>query len=232
MVLLAIETCFGAVSAAVQWTDGRGTAHVRAAYDEMDIGHAERLMPMIESLMADAQLRFSDLAAVAVTVGPGGFTGLRVGVSAARGLALAAGVPVHGTSSLAVMARRAIGELGALPAGHVLAVIVDARRDALYVQLFDAAGERALSEPRLASVGEAAALCRQDTVVAVGTGATLLAAAAGSSLMAALPRLQPDARTLLQMMPSLPRLDPVQPLYLRAPDAKPQADKALPRAHL
>jgi tRNA threonylcarbamoyladenosine biosynthesis protein TsaB len=232
MALLAIETCFGAVSAAVQWADGPGTVHVRAAYEEMDIGHAERLMPMIRGVMADAQVRFSALDALAVTVGPGGFTGLRVGVSAARGLALAADVPVHGTSSLAVMARRAIGELRALPRDHVLAVIVDARRDALYVQLFDAAGARALTEPQLASVGQAVALCVGRKIVAVGTGAQLLAAAAGSYVTVALPRLQPDARTLLQMMPSLPRLDPVQPLYLRAPDAKPQADKALPRAHL
>ncbi len=231
MVLLALETCFGAVSAAVQWTDGSGTAHVRAAYEEMDIGHAERLMPMIRDVMADAQLGFADLTALAVTVGPGGFTGLRVGVSAARGLALAADVPVYGTTSLAVIARRAIGALGAVPRDHGLAVVVDARRDALYVQFFDAGGQ-VVSAPRLASIEEAAALVCDQKVVAVGTGAPMLAAVVGPSLNVQMPRLQPDARTLLQMMPYLPRLDPVQPLYLRAPDAKPQADKALPRAHL
>jgi tRNA threonylcarbamoyladenosine biosynthesis protein TsaB len=230
MNILAFDTCFGAVSVAVRRQAASGASEVFAAYEEITIGHAERLMPMIERVMADAGMRFGDLAALAVTVGPGNFTGLRVGVAAARGLALAASLPVLGTTSLAVMAHRARAELGALHRDRPLAVVVDARREALYVQLFDATGTVARTAPALLDVGQAAEICAAHACVALGTGASLLAGAGGSKLDVALPRLQPDARSLIALAPGLAAVDHARPMYLRAPDAKPQTNKVLPRA--
>ena len=104
MNVLAFDTCLGAVSAAVRWRDDTGAWQLNGHYEPLALGHAERLLPLIERAMADAGLRFDQLDRLAVTIGPGGFTGLRVGVSAARALALATGLPVVGLSSLALMA--------------------------------------------------------------------------------------------------------------------------------
>ena len=89
MNVLAIDTCLGAVSVAVRWRDAGGEWRMRDAYEARTAGHAERLMPMTKEVMGAAGLAFSDLQHIAVTVGPGSFTGVRAGVAAARGLALA-----------------------------------------------------------------------------------------------------------------------------------------------
>ena len=107
MNVLAFDTCFGAVSAAVRWRSGRGEWLLREAYEARSAGHAERLFPMIAEVMEGAGLAFSAIDRIAVTLGPGGFTGVRVGIAAARALALATGKPVVATTSLAVMAHRA-----------------------------------------------------------------------------------------------------------------------------
>src|SRR5262249_61065576 len=85
-------------------------------------GHAERLVTMICELMGEAGLSFAELDRIAVTIGPGGFTGVRVGVAAARALALATGAPTVAASSLAVMAQQSSEELGAQRRGRALAV--------------------------------------------------------------------------------------------------------------
>ena len=95
MNVLAFDTCLGAVSVAVRWQGPGGDWLTRHAHEARERGHAERLMPMIAEVMEDAGLAFSDLDRIAVTVGPGTFTGVRVGVAAARGLALASGVIVY-----------------------------------------------------------------------------------------------------------------------------------------
>ena len=96
MGVLAFDTCFGAVSVAVRWQSARGEILLREDYEERETGHAERLMPMIESVMHGAGLRFSSINRIAVTLGPGSFTGLRIGIAAARALGLAANIPVVG----------------------------------------------------------------------------------------------------------------------------------------
>src|SRR5262245_6799536 len=107
MAVLAFDSCLGAASVAVRWQSAGGEWLIREAYEERQIGHAERLMPMIEQVMAAAHLEFSALRCIAVTIGPGTFTGVRTGIAAARGLALATGLPVVATSSTAVIAQRA-----------------------------------------------------------------------------------------------------------------------------
>src|SRR5690606_14023078 len=105
---------------------------VREAYEARQTGHAERLMPMIAEVMADAGVAFAGIECFAVTVGPGTFTGARVGISAAKAFALAAGRPVIGVTSLDVMAARGRHLLGARADGRTLLVAVDARRGGVY----------------------------------------------------------------------------------------------------
>jgi tRNA threonylcarbamoyladenosine biosynthesis protein TsaB len=232
MNVLAIDTCLGAVSVAVRWRDGRGEMQMRDAYEARTAGHAERLMPMTAGVMTAAGLAFGGLERIAVTVGPGSFTGVRAGVAAARGLALAAGLPVVGATSLAVMAHRADAMLGKARAGRALAVAVDARREIVYLQLFplepDTPTAVALLTPR-----EAAHQIGSRPTILVGSGAApVLAAlrAAGDEAEIAFPDLQPHAAALALMASGLTPAKPLAPLYLRAPDARPQVDKSLPRA--
>ena len=99
MRVLAIDTALEACAAAVLDTESAGImAHESLA---MQRGHAEALMPLIKRVMDRAGLAYAALDRVAVTIGPGSFTGLRVGIAAARGIALAAGKPAVGLSTLA-----------------------------------------------------------------------------------------------------------------------------------
>jgi tRNA threonylcarbamoyl adenosine modification protein YeaZ len=193
-------------------------------------------MAMIAEVMQAAGLAFPELERIAITVGPGGFTGVRVGIAAARGLALATGKPVVGATSLAVMAHRAEGllaELGDSVAARRLMVAVDARRGTLYVQRFNA-GTAEITEAQLLTPEEAArSLAADGGSVVVGSGAAAVAAAAdalGVAVEVRLPELQPDARNLAAMAPRLPPVSPIRPLYLRLPDVRPQEAAALARA--
>lgn len=227
MATLAFDTCFGAVSVAVRWKSARGEWLLREAYEELQIGHAERLMPMIEEVMAGAGKTFRDLERIAVTSGPGGFTGLRVGVAAARGFALATGVPLVAMTSLAVMAHRADLLLGAKRAGRPLVVAVDARRGAVYLQTFGENAGHELSAPRCVPVAEAATELKDQPAVCVGSGAPLVA---GPGCEVQFTALQPHARVLALLSPVLTPVHPLRPVYLRAADAKPPQGQALPRA--
>jgi len=229
--VLAIDTCLGAVSAAVAWRDAGGERRTRDAFEARSTGHAERLMPMIADVMAAAALDFRDLERIAVTVGPGTFTGVRAGVAAARGLALATGLPVVGATSLAVMAHRAETLLGAAHREPTLAVAVDARRGMVYLQVFLHRTSQG-APAALLSLADAVRQIGSSFAVIVGSGAQSVAdavRASGGQAEAALPDLQPHAASLAQMAPDLVPAGPLLPLYLRAPDARPQDDKSLPR---
>ena len=130
MNILALDTSMGACSAAVLRTNGaERTLFVRQ--EAMARGHAEALMPMVAETMAEASLPFAELDVIAATTGPGSFTGVRIAIAAARGLALVTGAGLFGTDSLTVMAKAA--EHLAEP----FAVAVDARRGMLYFGLYD-----------------------------------------------------------------------------------------------
>jgi tRNA threonylcarbamoyladenosine biosynthesis protein TsaB len=235
MNVLAFDTCLGAVSAAVRWRgpDGwllRETCELRSA------GHAERLFPMIAEVMDGAGADFSGLDRIAVTLGPGSFTGVRVGIAAARALALATGKPVAAATSLALMAHRAeemLGEMGEPLEARRLIVAVDARRGALYVQSFAAGAAEATEAQLLTPLQAARSLGREGDVI-VGSGATTVAAAlaqvAGVDAEPRFPDLQPHARHLAAMAPRLTPVSPVRPLYLRLPDVRPQNEATLARA--
>lgn len=126
MNLLAIDTSAAACSVAVSHD-----RHVVQRLTVMQRGHAEALLPMVMATLKDSGLGFADLQALAVTVGPGAFTGLRVGVAAARGLALAAGLPCFGVSSLAALA-----EAAGLDGDTTILSVLDTRRGDFYAQQF------------------------------------------------------------------------------------------------
>lgn len=241
MNVLAFDTCLGACSAAVMWrgqlpAEGGGPPpfHSAVRFEEMTTGHAERLLPMIAEVLRESAVGLDALEAIAVTEGPGTFTGVRVGVAAARGLGLATGLPVRATTCLHVMAHQALAELGgdAHPEG-VLAVCVEARRGQVYVQAFDRLEAAPLTQAAvLAPEGAAQQLAPGQPLMCVGSGARAVAAAAarhGRPAEARLDALNPDAGTLARIAPALPVRKPVVPLYLRPPDARPQAGGSLPR---
>jgi tRNA threonylcarbamoyladenosine biosynthesis protein TsaB len=233
MNVLAFDTCFDACSVCVAQSRGEGVVELARALEHFETGHAERLMPMIEDVMRQTGVTFGGIGRLAVTVGPGTFTGTRIGVAAARGIALVTGIETVGASSLAVMAHVARRELGSLPQDADLAVAVDARRGQAYVQLFGAGALQPKTPPQLLAI-EVASRIGQEPLIVVGSAAeavTASAASAGRSPTARLPHLLPDAAALARMAFDLPASQaPLVPLYLRPPDAKPQDGKSIARA--
>ena len=183
MRLLAIDTASEACSVGV--VDGERTI---TRSEIAGRGHAERLMGMISAAMAEAGLAIADLDRIAVTVGPGSFPGVRVGIAAARGLALASGVRAIGLATLAVHAGAARALVGARP---VLSVVA-AGRGELYGALYAADGGE-IEPPRAASAQSLAALAAGDAVLA-GSGADLILAALPMDTRATVAHHISDAR--------------------------------------
>ena len=223
MKILALDTSMGACSAAILRAEA-GAIRLHARQEAMARGHAEALMPMVAGLLAEAAIAASDLDLIAATEGPGSFTGVRIAIAAARGLALATGAKLYGTDSLSVMARAA--RESDLPPDAPFAVAVDARRGMLYLGLYDDAGRRRHG-PLLVAPDEAAGLLPADVGIAAGSGASLLAEASalrGRSIEVALPELLPSAAALAAIALGAGEThQTLRPLYLRPPDARPQA---------
>ena len=221
MLILAIDTALDACAAAVLDTDaGRIIAQESLP---MKRGHAEALMPLIARVMKASGVAFAALDRIAVTTGPGSFTGLRVGLSAARGIALAASKPVVGLTTLTAYAAPLIGE----NSEHPIIAAIDARHDHVYFQVVSGNGG-SLVKPRVASIAEALESARFGTPLLVGNAARILADRWPAD---APPPFQVDA----QAAPDItwvawvgaavsPETAPARPYYLRAPDAKPPKD--------
>ncbi|MFA5900798.1 MAG: tRNA (adenosine(37)-N6)-threonylcarbamoyltransferase complex dimerization subunit type 1 TsaB [Hyphomicrobium sp.] len=227
MHILAIDTCFDGCSACVAELRGGVADALAARFERFEQGHAERLVPMIGEVMGEAKLAFEKIDRIAVTVGPGTFTGTRIGIAAARALALATGAGLVGVSSLAVMAEVARHRGIVEP----LAVVVDARRDEVYVQFFRRDVE--VDGPQLLSLDDASRVGGEGAIVLVGSGAAAVAAIAarhGREAKALMPELLPEAVALARLASKLPISEAVVPLYLRPPDAKPQDGKSVARA--
>src|SRR5262245_15678594 len=222
MNILALETSMGACSAALITRDGNAR-RVFARVQRMARGHAEALMPMVADVMGESGTTFSALDRIAATTGPGSFTGVRIAISAARGLALVTAAKLFASDSLTVMAREA-HDLG-VTAGASFAVAVDARRGMLYLGLYDEAARRR-DGPLLIAPEGAANLLPGDLRTAVGSGAARLAEAASASglrVAAELADLEPNAAALAALAEeSGATVSSLRPLYLRPPDARPQ----------
>lgn len=215
MRLLAIDTASEACSVGVVF--GANTV-VRT--NLVGRGHAEILMGQVESAMAEAGLEFADLDRIAVVVGPGSFTGLRVGIAAARGFALASSKPAVGIGALAVHAEAARDANGAKP---VLTAIA-AGRGQVYGQIFASDGIEA--GPAQAASPEVLAALFAPQMMLAGSGADLVLAALPMDVrpVVAHRNASADVAALCRLAERAPTATtPPRPLYLRPPDAKPQA---------
>jgi tRNA threonylcarbamoyl adenosine modification protein YeaZ len=187
----------------------------------MQRGHAEALMPLVARVLDRAQLDFSNLDRIAVTTGPGSFTGLRVGIAAARGIALAAGKPAIGLSTLAAFAAPFIAADDTLP----VVVAIDARHDNVYLQVFGPGG-RTLVAPRVTPLREALRVSATGAPRITGTAAKILAGMwpAGERAPTAVEqRGAPDINWVARLGAAATDTGtPPKPLYLRAADAHPQ----------
>jgi tRNA threonylcarbamoyl adenosine modification protein YeaZ len=225
MRVLAIDTALEACSAVVLDTE-----HGRVASESLPMvrGHAEALMPLVERVMHQADMAFSALDRIAVTTGPGSFTGLRVGIAAARGIALAAGKPAFGLTTLGAFAAPYI----AADDKTAVAVAIDARHQHVYLQVFGPGG-RTMTTPRIASVADAVRAAGTDPIRVVGTGAGMLAAAWPAREPPPLlvdDKRAPDIVWVGRLAVAAPdNASEPKPLYLRAPDAQPQDAARLPR---
>jgi len=225
MRVLAIDTALAACAAAVLET---GHGIIAAETLPMVRGHAEALMPLIARVMKQSNVAFRALDRIAVTTGPGSFTGVRVGLAAARGFAVATGVPVVGVSTLAVYAAPYLAANGKTP---VIAAI-DARHEHVYLQMFGPGGQTLVS-PRLAPLSEAIRAASDAPACLVGSAAR--AVADGLSKTAPTPRnvdarAAPDIAWVAQIGAVTPETEAApNPQYLRATDAQPQNAAQLPR---
>jgi len=226
MLILAIDTALDACAAAVLDTT---TSKVIALESQaMKRGHAEALMPLIARVMKESGVAFDALDRIAVTTGPGSFTGLRVGLSAARGIGLAAGKPVVGVTTLSAYAAPIVSDSGEPP----IISAIDARHDHVYLQVVSGNGG-ALVTPRVAPITEALEAARFGAPHLVGNAAKILS----DRWPADAP---PPVKVDVQAAPDIiwvawlgAAVDPAtalaRPFYLRAPDAKPPKDM-LPQA--
>jgi tRNA threonylcarbamoyladenosine biosynthesis protein TsaB len=217
--ILAVDTALGACSAAVL-NDENVLAH---RFEIMERGHAEALAPMVRATMRQANLRFSDLERLAVTTGPGTFTGQRVGMAFMRGLRVALNVPLIGITTLEAMVRAAMEKAGTCSG----AALHDAKRGEVYVALY--VGQEALLEPSLLPLDEAVRTLwrhavQRDVLLALAGTAALEARAhyvalGGKAEVTGI--LAPDALWVARIAAkAIVISDAPRPLYLRPPDAR------------
>jgi tRNA threonylcarbamoyl adenosine modification protein YeaZ len=224
MKILAIDTALSAVSACVL-TSGATQADAMETLG-MERGHAEALIPLIERVVGAIEGGFASLDRVAVTVGPGSFTGLRVGIAAARAIALSGSIPAVGVSTLAALAAPLIVEDNP----GTIVVAVDARHGHVFFAAFYPDG-RIQVPPRFAAIAEAMEQIGSGPLRLAGSGAPILAIEAWSRGIKADivgDRIVPDITYVARLgLLADPASAPPRPLYLKAPDAKPQRSAAL-----
>jgi tRNA threonylcarbamoyl adenosine modification protein YeaZ len=190
--ILAFDTSAAHCAAALLWDGG-----LIQRTEPMEKGQAERLLPMLEEVLAEGGLGWNDLKALAVGTGPGNFTGVRIAVAAARGLALGLGIPAVGVTRLEALAH-------GLP--RPVTVIEDAKRGEVYVQLFTANG-----------AGPAHLATRIVAATPVtGTSAGAEALPSAMPLVEAIVRIGAERSATPQPRPA--------PFYLRGADAAPPSD--------
>ncbi|GGH33790.1 tRNA (adenosine(37)-N6)-threonylcarbamoyltransferase complex dimerization subunit type 1 TsaB [Alsobacter metallidurans] len=224
--ILAIDTALEACSVCVMESGVENPVAMES--EPMARGHAEALMPMLERVMKTVDGGFGSLDRVAVTIGPGSFTGLRVGISAARAIALGAGVPAVGVTTLSAYAAPLI----ASGVRALVAVAIDARHGHVYAQVVGQGG-RAVMSPRVILLRDVVRQIGSGPVLVVGSGAEALCAEArfaglDAAVVDAGPA--PDIGWVAKLgMAARPEMALPKPFYLRSPDAKPQDHHRIPR---
>jgi tRNA threonylcarbamoyladenosine biosynthesis protein TsaB len=237
MIILAVDTAGADCSVAIVRLQGSSRHILGARRDTLGRGHAEHLIPMIERMMAEAGIGFPDIERFATTIGPGSFTGLRVGVAAMRGLAVATGRPAIGIGTLEALAvsalttlqngsRSDVNNTGTENAATAICTALDARHGNAYAQVFAADGTP-ICEPRAIAADQAGTLPPFE--VATGTGAPLLVDHLRQDILVLDQQDCPDP-VIVATLASQKNPDEARPrpLYLKPPDAAP-APPPLPR---
>ena len=223
-MILAIDTALSATSACVLEPGRSKPLATETLF--MEAGHAEALLPLVDRVIARLPGGFQALSRIAVTIGPGSFTGIRIGVAAARAFGLVCRVPVVGVSTLSALAAPAL----AMGVRSPIVAAIDARHGNVYVQSFGSRGETLLG-PALMSAAEAARALGGGPLRLIGSGGAIVAAAAYALGVSTdtegfhpLPDIDFVARlgALADAETALAR-----PFYLKAPDAKPPAASGL-----
>lgn len=221
MNILAIDTAATLCGACI-YDSETGTETSRAVLD-LGKGHAEFVMQTVGEALERAGISYDALGAVAVSVGPGSFTGVRVGVSAARGLALALNIPAIGVNTLEALAEQT---RESFPGRSILAV-TGKRPESLAVARFDAGG-RCIEAPALASAEKIARTAPAGRPVLAGDAARLVAEFAGNAFDIGPEQATADILFYARLAARRGPGEKPKPLYLRPPDARPQSTYALP----
>lgn len=222
MKVLAID-CAASLCAACVYDAAAGRELGRAVLD-LGKGHAEHLMAVITEALTAAETGYSGLGAIAVSVGPGSFTGLRVGVSTARGLALALKIPAIGVTTLEALA----AEAAAVFPGRAVLAVLDAGREEIHAALYDEALVLTYG-PAVTALPEATSLAMETSAVLVGTAAAQITASVGRLSDIGPQAATADILTYARLAAARGQGERPKPLYLRGADAKPQAGFILSR---
>lgn len=217
---LGLDTALSGCSAALV-TEGGDVQAMR--FELIARGHAERLVPMVGEMLAEAGVEPDQISAVAVAAGPGSFTGIRVGLAAARAFALAWGLPCSGVSSLAVLALAARGENRETIGDAPFLAAIDASRGQVYAQMFRSGAAETLeplTAPAAIAPEDAARLAAEHgCTVAAGSGAKLVHEASNGALAAVAPEWT-DAAYVARLSRMAGFALPPQALYVRPHDAR------------
>ncbi|WP_332676381.1 tRNA (adenosine(37)-N6)-threonylcarbamoyltransferase complex dimerization subunit type 1 TsaB, partial [Brevundimonas sp.] len=216
MRVLVVDTALGLCTAGVFEVSGATVRRLGLRSEPMAKGHSERLAGFARDAMAEAGLTFGAIDRIGVTVGPGSFTGLRVGLAFAQGLGAALDRPVVGISSLDALA--------ASDEGDAAAAVIDARRGQVYARFWPQGASGGVADGPAEALSLEAASERiaglPSGSVLIGSGAVLFAAAFPALSLAPLAGPAPEALARLAAAAD-PAVSPPRPLYLRAPDAAP-----------
>lgn len=222
MIVLALDTALAACSVCLFDTERDKVVASESAM--LGKGHAEALLPMVERVIAKLDGGWSRIERIGVVVGPGSYTGLRVGIAAARAAALATGRPAVEDTTLAALAAPLVGVCEDVP----IAAAIDARHGNLFFQLFSPEG-RPLEEPAALSLAEAAARIGERPVHLVGSAAPALQSVlsqAGGTAKSSLAEAVPDIVCVAKLVATAdPRKAPPDPVYVKSADARPLAEQ-------
>ena len=222
MKLLAIDCAANLCAACVY--DATAKRELGRSVLDLGKGHAEHLMAVIAEALNAGATDYAGLGAIAVSVGPGSFTGLRVGVSSARGLALALKIPAIGVTTLEALAAEAAA---AFPGRAVLAAL-DAGREEIHAAFYDEMSVLTYG-PAVTTLAEAVTMATGSSSVLAGTAAALIAASTGRGFDIGPESATADIVTYARLAAAKGESDKPKPLYLRGADAKPRAGFILSR---
>ena len=224
MIVLALDTALAACSVCL--FDAQRDKVIASESAMIGKGHAEALLPMLERVIAKLDGGWSAVDRIGVVVGPGSYTGLRVGIAAARAVALATGRPAIGVTTLAALAAPLVGVSEDVP----IAAAIDARHGNLFFQLFSPEG-RPLGEPAALSLAEAAQRIGDRPVHLVGSASPALhsvVSQTGGMARSSLAEAAPDIVCVAKLAAAAdPKASPPDPVYVKPAQARPLAEQGM-----